>query len=104
MGANYSTSSEQQRHLRHCFSVMFGAMANRAAEDTRKRSPVVRNAHDYSKRLKSENKFRLKQLTGFPRSFTRTNDEIHRTIDMCPVMKALADTKQMQRLRQIKQL
>ena len=91
---------------------MFGTMAKRSAEDTRKRSPVARrDVSDHSKRQKSGddnnlnfNNFRLKQLTGFPCSFTRTNDEIHRTIDLCPVIKALADTKQMQRLRQIKQL
>ena len=82
---------------------MFATMAKRT-EDSRKRSPARQVSSDISKRLKGNNQFRLKQLTGFPRSFTRTNDEIHQTIDLCPVMKVLTDTKQMQRLRQIKQL
>ncbi len=34
----------------------------------------------------------------------RTNDEIHTNIDLCPVMKAVIDTPQVQRLRRLKQL
>ena len=77
-------------------------MENRK-EEGRKRSPV-HQVPDLSKRQKGCGQFRLKQLTGYPHSFTRTNDEIHQTIDLCPVMKVLTDTKQMQRLRKIQQL
>jgi deoxynucleoside triphosphate triphosphohydrolase SAMHD1 len=34
----------------------------------------------------------------------QTNDEIHQSIELCPVMRALVDTEAFQRLRNIKQL
>jgi HD superfamily phosphohydrolase len=48
--------------------------------------------------------FVLRKLSGSSRQFTRYNDEVHNSIDLCPVMKVLFDTKQFQRLRSIKQL
>lgn len=50
--------------------------------------------------------FRLRSLTANAAdSFRlRTNDEIHQSIDLCPVMQAFLDTPQMQRLRHISQL
>jgi HD superfamily phosphohydrolase len=57
-----------------------------------------------NKKSKSFQQFNLKKLTGNSHDFTRTNDEVHHTIDICPVMKAFMDTEQFQRLRNIKQL
>lgn len=54
-----------------------------------------------NKKLKSDG-FVLKKLSGS--KFTRSNDEIHQSIFICPVMKTLMDTKYFQRLRSIKQL
>lgn len=45
---------------------------------------------------------RLRQLTA--EETRRTNDEIHSTIELCPVTVALMDTPQFQRLRGIRQL
>eukprot|EP00980_Cylindrotheca_fusiformis_P001524 scaffold346_cov116-Cylindrotheca_fusiformis.AAC.38 len=53
---------------------------------------------------KKKTKFHLKQLSGNPRDFTIMSDEVHQSIDICPVMKVLIDTEPFQRLRNIKQL
>jgi len=47
--------------------------------------------------------FVLRKLTYF-RDKTDTNDEIHETIELCPVSTALVDTEVFQRLRNINQL
>jgi HD superfamily phosphohydrolase len=67
----------------------------------RKRPAYVVNTE--AKKPKTDG-FALKKLGTATRSFTRYNDEVHKTIDICPVMNALMDTKQFQRLRNIKQL
>ena len=54
-------------------------------------------------RLKSGDNFVLRQLTA-SRDKLQTNDEIHQSIELCPVMKALVDTEAFQRLRNIRQL
>jgi deoxynucleoside triphosphate triphosphohydrolase SAMHD1 len=46
--------------------------------------------------------FRLRSLTA--NANLRTNDEIHQSIDLCPVLQTFLDTPQMQRLRHISQL
>jgi deoxynucleoside triphosphate triphosphohydrolase SAMHD1 len=73
--------------------------------DNRKRPPV-NQASDGIKRQKASPKCpsTLRRLTGFPQDFTRVSDEVHRTIDFCPVVKAFKDTPQFQRLRSVKQL
>ena len=48
--------------------------------------------------------FRLTQLQGDPVQSRRTNDEIHSSIDLGPVVTAVIDTLQYQRLRRVKQL
>lgn len=58
---------------------------------------------EYTK-SQEKKQFKLKRLTFTPKDFTRKNDEVHHSIDICPVMKALIDTEQFQRLRNIKQL
>lgn len=65
-----------------------------------RKRPAKRN-FDSSKK---KTKFSLRQLCGNPRDFTITSDEVHQSIDVCPVMKVLMDTEQFQRLRHIKQL
>lgn len=65
------------------------------------------NDNDDGKQLsfkKTRADFKLRQLKGNPIQNRRTNDEIHKSIDFCPVMTALIDTPQFQRLRGIKQL
>ncbi|KAG7338350.1 metal dependent phosphohydrolase [Nitzschia inconspicua] len=55
------------------------------------------------KRLKSTGQEgSLRKLTYADK--TQTNDEIHQSIEICPVMKAFVDTKVFQRLRHIHQL
>ena len=46
--------------------------------------------------------FRLRSLC--PHDHGRTNDEIHKTVELCPVVKAIMGTPQVQRLRYLKQL
>eukprot|EP00977_Amphora_coffeiformis_P016195 scaffold4940_cov163-Amphora_coffeaeformis.AAC.10 len=53
---------------------------------------------------KEPHSFKLRQLKIDPVQSRRTNDEIHTSVDMHPVMTAFMDTPQFQRLRQIKQL
>ena len=58
------------------------------------------------KRLKTtgdEDAFKLVALTHYGDK-VQTNDEVHQSIELCPVMKALVDTEVFQRLRSIKQL
>lgn len=56
------------------------------------------------KRLKTTgDDFHLKKLTYYGDKI-QTNDEVHQSIELCPVMKALVDTEVFQRLRHIKQL
>lgn len=50
-----------------------------------------------------ENVFQLVPLTHYGDK-VQTNDEVHQSIELCPVMKALVDTEVFQRLRNIKQL
>jgi len=51
----------------------------------------------------SNKKFKLKGLkTTFGTS--RTNDDVHHSIKLCPLMKCILDTPHMQRLRGLKQL
>ncbi|CAJ1938228.1 unnamed protein product [Cylindrotheca closterium] len=57
-----------------------------------------------NKNAREEKRFKLKKLTSTPKDFTRKNDEVHYSVDICPVMKAIIDTEQFQRLRNIKQL
>ena len=54
--------------------------------------------------VKKSRSFKLRQLKIDQVKGRRTNDEIHTSVDMHPVMTALVDTPQFQRLRQIKQL
>jgi deoxynucleoside triphosphate triphosphohydrolase SAMHD1 len=54
-------------------------------------------------RLKTGSTFVLRRLTP-SKDKIQTNDEIHQSIELCPVMKALVDTQAFQRLRNIKQL
>jgi putative nucleotidyltransferase with HDIG domain len=65
-------------------------------------SDVTGIEESVSKRFKSTGEESLRQLTY--RDKTQTNDEIHQSIELCPVMKALVDTKVFQRLRFIHQL
>ncbi|CAB9514928.1 Deoxynucleoside triphosphate triphosphohydrolase SAMHD1 [Seminavis robusta] len=53
-------------------------------------------------RLKTSGDYNLRELTGS--ESCQTNDEVHQSIELCPVMKALIDTKVFQRLRHIRQL
>jgi HD superfamily phosphohydrolase len=65
-----------------------------------RKRPAKPDYHSPNKKTK----FNVRRLTGNPRDFTITSDEVHQSIDVCPVMKALIDTEQFQRLRHIKQL
>lgn len=56
------------------------------------------------KKARTENQLGLRKLTATGRAFTRCTDEVHESIDICPVMKVLIDTKHFQRLRYIRQL
>ena len=60
--------------------------------------------HHHQTPKKLRNGFHVYPLKGNPVQTRRTNDEIHSSIDMGPVVTALVDTPQFQRLRQIKQL
>ena len=55
-----------------------------------------------TKRCCRQDPFKLRRLQAHERC--RTNDEIHSTIDLCPVATALIGTPAFQRLRHIKQL
>jgi HD domain len=61
-------------------------------------------------RQKQKQAFRLRSLTTNATGdssafrFLRTNDEIHQSIDLCPVLQTFLDTPQMQRLRHVSQL
>ena len=56
------------------------------------------------KRLKSTGEdFILRELD-YTKDSCQTNDELHKTISFCPVMKVLIDTEVFQRLRNINQL
>ena len=71
-----------------------------------KRSSGGDNSKTSVKRLKTtgdEDAFQLVALTHFGDK-VQTNDEVHQSIELCPVMKALVDTEVFQRLRNIKQL
>lgn len=70
----------------------------------KKRSAQQTGRHASSKKYKITNEFKLRKLTGNPHDFTRTSDEVHQSIDICPVMRAFIDTEQFQRLRFVKQL
>eukprot|EP00797_Seminavis_robusta_P020525 Sro3141_g344380.1 Deoxynucleoside triphosphate triphosphohydrolase SAMHD1 (431) ;mRNA; f:1948-3241 len=47
---------------------------------------------------------RPKQLVSLGNKIDRTNDDIHSSIDLCPVVKMILDSPPMQRLRKVKQL
>jgi len=70
--------------------------------DNRKRPAV--SSVDQAKKHKAARPFKLKKLTGAYTEFANYNDEIHETIECCPVMKVIMDTKYFQRLRKIHQL
>ena len=53
--------------------------------------------------LRPPHQFRTRQLEA-PHTPVRTNDEVHSTIFLCPVTKAIVDTPHFQRLRGLKQL
>lgn len=72
------------------------------SEDNKKRRPQL-NGNGEDESVKKPRLFQLRQLKGDPVQSRRTNDEIHTSVDMHPVMTALMDTPQFQRLRQIKQ-
>lgn len=75
----------------------------RSLEENDKKRPAQENFASKQK-YKSDRRFILKKLTGDPHDFTRTNDEVHQSIDLCPVMKVFVDTEPYQRLRHVKQL
>jgi hypothetical protein len=55
-----------------------------------------------STKKQARTSFKLKALK--PKDDKRTNDEVHSSIDLCPVAVAFIDTPQFQRLRTLKQL
>ena len=57
-----------------------------------------------AKWAKQQSHFHVIPLQGNAAQSRRTNDEIHSSIDMGPVISAIVDTPQFQRLRRIKQL
>ena len=68
-----------------------------------KRSPEKETAPSVKRLKKTGDVFQLKKLTYYAEKM-QTNDEVHQSIECCPVMKALVDTEVFQRLRNIKQL
>jgi len=82
--SNYNSSSSEYRLIkRSCPD----------SPSSSKRSRLKTTGEDYQ----------LRKLTYYGDK-TQTNDEVHQSIELCPVMKALVDTEVFQRLRHIKQL
>jgi putative nucleotidyltransferase with HDIG domain len=83
--------------------------ASSSTSSVRRRLHQDENGGDYGqflsphpKRFKTTGEdFALRELS---LSDCRTNDEVHKSIKLCPVMKALVDTEVFQRLRHIQQL
>lgn len=95
-------------HRRRCNNGL-GSINNDCKRDRSDISPTERNGNNShtsttkSKRFKTtDDDLELRQLRYS--DFSRTNDEVHETILMCPVMKAVIDTEVFQRLRRAKQL
>ena len=57
-----------------------------------------------SKRLKSTGTDFILRKLEYTKDSMVTNDELHKSIEVCPVMKVLVDTEVFQRLRYINQL
>ena len=73
--------------------------------DDRKRAAFRKPPPGFDdRRKKIKHDYNLRKLTGAYTEFANYNDEIHDTIECCPVMTQIMDTKQFQRLRQIHQL
>lgn len=72
-------------------------------EDNRKRA-AVDTTTEGAKRKKTPGSFTLRTLKGSLDAVVRTNDKVHRSIDICPVMDAFMKTRQFQRLGNLKQL
>jgi hypothetical protein len=65
-------------------------------------APAPKDSIDNSNKKQPRTSFKLKVLK--PTDEKRTNDEVHSSIDLCPVAVAFIDTPQFQRLRNLKQL
>lgn len=78
--------------------------------DERKRPPVLESASPASKRSRSTSheNFKLERLLESDADgttmFLRCNDEVHRSMDFCPLAQRIIDTWPVQRLRDLKQL
>ena len=72
-------------------------------EDDRKRAAVDKTTEG-AKRKKTAGSFTLRTLKGSLDAGVRTNDKVHRSIDICPVMDIFMKSRQFQRLGKLKQL
>eukprot|EP00934_Nitzschia_sp_Nitz4_P005533 Nitzschia sp. Nitz4//scaffold9_size221794//197136//199181//NITZ4_001382-RA/size221794-snap-gene-0.197-mRNA-1//-1//CDS//3329561109//5523//frame0 len=79
------------------------------SSDERKRPAVIRDNGSKTKKVKGGyGTFHVRPLikagdTG-TFAYSRYNDEVHRSIDLCPLMQTVTDTWPLQRLRFVKQL
>jgi HD superfamily phosphohydrolase len=71
--------------------------------DDRKRPALANGSLSKKKSKPASQEFKVKPLECGARD-QRYQDEVHQTIDICPVMQALMGTEQFQRLRRVKQL